>query len=118
MSTSKNRPRKPYLDPMERARRLSNYIRLLAFVVAATILMAGVGLQLYPSHYLLGVAGLLGYPLLVQTLVVVGQRKDLLPEHFSPVVMQLDAAIIGVACALLVAEVSRSMIRATRHSQP
>ncbi len=101
MSTSKNRPRKPYLDPMERARRLSNYIRLLAFVVAAAILMAGVGLQLYPSHYLLGVAGLLSYPLIVQTLVVVGQRKDLLPDHFSPVVMQLDAAIIGVACALL-----------------
>ena len=48
MSTSKNRPRKPYLDPMERARRLSNYIRLLAFVVAATILMAGVCL-LYTS---------------------------------------------------------------------
>ncbi|MFP1683292.1 adenylate/guanylate cyclase domain-containing protein [Alloalcanivorax sp. C16-1] len=101
MTATKHRPRRPYLDPRERARRLSNSIRLLAFAVAAGILLAGIGLSLFPQPYLLGVAGLLTYPLLVQTLLVVAERRDRRTERAAPVLMQLDAAVIGVACALL-----------------
>ncbi len=110
MSTPKHRPRRPYLDPKQRAQRLSNYIRLLAFVVAATILFAGISLGLYPSGFLLGVAGLLAWPLLAQTAVFVAQRKDVRAERVSRVLMQLDAAVIGVACALLQFSVVPSLV--------
>lgn len=110
MPTSKPRGRRLYQDPVERARRLSNYIRLLAFVVAAMILMAGILLDVFPFHYLLGVAALLAYPLAVQTLVVMGQHQDAPPGRFDPVVMQLDAAIIGMACAGLHFAVVPSMV--------
>ena len=101
MSTPKHRPRRPYLDPKQRAQRLSNYIRLLAFVVAAALLFAGITLGLYPVSLLLGVAALLAWPLLAQTAVFMAQRREVRAESVSRVLMQLDAAVVGVACALL-----------------
>ncbi|MFC6329399.1 adenylate/guanylate cyclase domain-containing protein [Alloalcanivorax gelatiniphagus] len=101
MTATKHRRRRHDLDPREQARRLSNFIRLLAFAVAAGIVLAGIGLALFPPAYLLGVAGLLAYPLLAQALLVMGERRDLRIERAAPVLMQVDAAIIGVVCALL-----------------
>ena len=68
-SSTKKKARRSQIGPMERARRQANYIRLLAFLVAATILMAGLKLELYPQLYMLGVAGLLVYPLIAQGLL-------------------------------------------------
>ncbi len=69
-SSTKKKARRSQIGPMERARRQANYIRLLAFLVAATILMAGLKLELYPQIYMLGVAGLLVYPLTAQGLLL------------------------------------------------
>ncbi|WP_101676206.1 adenylate/guanylate cyclase domain-containing protein [Alloalcanivorax mobilis] len=101
MTAHKPRSRRVYLDPMERARRWSNYIRLLAFAVAASMLLAGVALHLYPSHYLLIAAGLLGYPLLIQTLMTVAEKRDWRLDRWQALLVQLDAAIIGVGAAAL-----------------
>ena len=86
---------------MERARRQANYIRLLAFLVAATILMAGLKLELYPQLYMLGVAGLLVYPLIAQGLLFLAERQDRPQKPVHQLLMQADAMIIGVVCALL-----------------
>lgn len=102
MPTSKLRGRRPTLDPIERARRLTNYIRLLAFAVAAMILMAGIVLGVFSYLHLLGVAGLLAYPLIVQSvLVILGRGDSKGVEKLAPWVMHLDAAVIGAACAAL-----------------
>ncbi|MDX1804979.1 MAG: adenylate/guanylate cyclase domain-containing protein [Alcanivorax sp.] len=101
MSTSKKKARRPQLGPMERARRQANYIRLLAFVVAAVMLVAGIRLNLYPQLYMLGVAALLAYPLLAQGLLFWIYRRDATPKGVHQLLMQVDAMVIGVACALL-----------------
>lgn len=102
MPTTKSRGRRPPLPPMERARRLTNYIRLLAFAVAAMILMTGIALGVFSRVHLLGVAGLLAYPLIVQSLLVLlerGGRNS--ADKLTTAVMHLDAAVIGAACAAL-----------------
>lgn len=86
---------------MERARRQANSIRLLAFLVAAMIVMAGLKLGVFPSLYLLGVAGLLAYPLLAQAVLWGLARHQDAPQRFHSVLMQLDAMVIGLACALV-----------------
>ena len=100
-STSKKKARRPLIGPMERARRQANYIRLLAFLVAAMMLVAGLKLELYPQLHLLGVAGLLAYPLVAQGILFLAMKKDKPQKPVHQALMQSDAMIIGVACALL-----------------
>ena len=100
-SSIKKKARRLHIGPMERARRQANYIRLLAFLVAAMILMAGLKLELYPQIYMLGVAGLLVYPLTAQGLLLLAERQDRPQKPVHTLLMQADAMIIGVVCALL-----------------
>lgn len=100
-STTKKKARRPQLGPVERARRQANYIRLLAFLLAAMIITAGYKLNLYPELYLLGVAGLLAYPLIAQGAIFFADRKDRPLQPLQQLLMQLDAVWIGLACALL-----------------
>ncbi|MQX53514.1 adenylate/guanylate cyclase domain-containing protein [Alcanivorax sediminis] len=100
-STSKKKARRPLIGPMERARRQANYIRLLAFLVAVMMLIVGLKLGLYPEIYLLGVAGLLAYPLIAQTILVIANRRDIREKAAHQFLMQLDAMLIGMTCALL-----------------
>lgn len=99
MTVQKSRGRRAHLDPMERARRLNDHIHLLAFAVAGMMIVAGIGLRLYPSQYLLLVAGLLAYPLTMRAVRLLAERRDWRLQRLAPLLMQLDAAIIGVACA-------------------
>lgn len=101
MTAHRSRGRRAYQDPIERARRLTHSIRLLAFAVAAMMLMAGIGIGLYPEHHLSVGAGLLAYPLLIQAIRIMAERRDWHLRGFEPIAMQLDAAVIGVACAAL-----------------
>ena len=100
-SSIKKNARRLHIGPMERARRQANYIRLLAFLVAAMILMAGLKLELYPQIYMLGVAGLLAYPLIAQGMLYVTEKQDRPLKPVHQLLMQIDAMIIGVVCALL-----------------
>ncbi|WP_297766715.1 adenylate/guanylate cyclase domain-containing protein [uncultured Alcanivorax sp.] len=100
-SSIKKKARRPQIGPMERARRQANYIRLLAFLVAAMILMAGLKLELYPQLYMLGVAGLLAYPLIAQGMLFLAEKQDRPQKPVHQLLMQADAMIIGVVCALL-----------------
>ncbi len=100
-STTKKKARRPQIGPMERARRQANYIRLLAFLVAVLMLVVGLKLGLYPELYLLGVAGLLTYPLLAQGVLFLAHRQDLPEKVAHQTLMQSDAFIIGMTCALL-----------------
>ncbi|MCG8392896.1 MAG: adenylate cyclase [Pseudomonadales bacterium] len=100
-TTTKKKARRPQIGPMERARRQANYIRLLAFLVAAMMLMAGIKLELYPELYMLGVAGLLAYPLAAQGVLFMGEKQDRPQKPVHQLLMQMDAMIIGLVCALL-----------------
>ena len=98
---TKKKARRPQLGPMERARRQANYIRLLAFLVAAMILMAGLKLNLFPELYMLGVAGLLIYPMSAQGLLFLFDKQDRPTKTVHQLLMQADAMVIGLVCALL-----------------
>ena len=100
-SMTKKKARRPQLGPMERARRQANYIRLLAFLVAAMILMAGLKLNLFPELYMLGVAGLLIYPMSAQGLLFLFDKQDRPTKTVHQLLMQADAMVIGLVCALL-----------------
>ncbi|KGD63193.1 adenylate cyclase [Alcanivorax nanhaiticus] len=100
-STPKKKARRPVVGPMERARRQANYIRLLAFLVAVMMLVVGLKLQLYPEMYLLGVAGLLAYPLIAQGVLFAAERRDIPESSVHQWLMQMDAMVIGMTCALL-----------------
>ena len=88
-------------DPQSRARRQANYIRLLEFVVAAVILAAGVHWQLYPDLYMLLVALLLAYPLVVQGIAHLLDRQGRKPQEIQRILVPLDAALIGITIAAL-----------------
>ncbi len=98
---TKKKARRPQLGPMERARRQANYIRLLAFLVAAMILMAGLKLNLFPELYMLGVAGLLIYPMSAQGVLFLFEKQDRPTKTVHQLLMQADAMVIGLVCALL-----------------
>ncbi|EKF74915.1 adenylate cyclase [Alcanivorax hongdengensis A-11-3] len=101
MTAIKKKARRPQLGPMERARRQAGYIRLLAFLVAATMLVVGMKLGLYPQIYLLAIAALLAYPLVAQSVLVMLYRQEQSSKSLHNLLMQLDAMVIGAACALL-----------------
>ena len=88
-------------DPQAKARRMSNYIRLLEFLVAAATLSAGIKLQIYPFAYLLSVALMLAYPSVAQLIAWLIEKHSSRQQQISALLIQLDALIIGSAMACL-----------------
>lgn len=94
------RPARPE-DARARVRRQSNYIRLLEFLVAAATLSAGVYLGTYPELHMLWVAVLLGYPLVAQSLAYYLEIKGEQQQRTSRILVQIDAALIGLTISAL-----------------
>lgn len=88
-------------DPQAKARRMSNYIRLLEFLVAVVILIAGIQNKAYPFDYYLMVALLLAYPLLAQIIAALMERNGTLQQATANALIQLDSVIIGITIAAL-----------------
>lgn len=88
-------------DPQAKARRMSNYIRLLEFLVAAVILISGIQRKIFPFEYFLFVAVLLAYPLLAQIIAWFIEKRGNQQQAIAAVLIQLDAFIIGAGMATL-----------------
>src|SRR5690606_29150489 len=88
-------------DPQAKARRMSNYIRMLEFLVAAVIVIAGIQNKVYPFDYYLLVALLLGYPLIAQVIAALMERRGNLQQATANTLIQLDSIFIGIAIAVL-----------------
>ncbi len=101
-TTAPNGQKKPNReDPQAKARRMSNYIRLLEFLVAAVILIAGIQRKTYPFEYALCVALLLAYPSIAQIIAWLIERRGSHQQQIAALLIQLDAFIIGGAMATL-----------------
>jgi len=88
-------------DPQAKARRMSNYIRMLEFLVAAVIVIAGIQNRVYPFDYYLLVALLLGYPLIAQVIAAIMERRGNLQQATANTLIQLDSMFIGITIAVL-----------------
>ena len=88
-------------DPQAKARRMSNYIRLLEFLVAVVILTAGIQNKLFPFDYYLVVAILLAYPLAAQVIAAIMERRGRRQQQTASVLIQIDAVFIGLAMSTL-----------------
>ncbi|WP_133492688.1 adenylate/guanylate cyclase domain-containing protein [Alcanivorax sp. 24] len=90
-----------FLDLKEQTRRQTHLTRILAFLVASGMLGAGIGLRVYPFSLLWAVAPLLAYPLLIQLLAMVAEKRGVAAATLSQTLLQADALCIGFACACL-----------------
>lgn len=92
-------------DPQVKARRMSNYIRLLEFLVAVVILMVGKEHKLFAADnrhlYYLLIALLLAYPLIAQALAAYRERRGSGQKQTAQVLIQLDSMFIGGTMASL-----------------
>lgn len=88
-------------DPQAKARRMSNYIRLLEFLVAITTLAVGIQNKIFPFDYILVIAILLAYPLIAQVITAVMERRSQLQQQTVSALIQIDAVFIGLTMATL-----------------
>lgn len=92
-------------DPRLKARRMSNYIRLLEFLVAVVIVVVGLnrGLFVTDDHrpYFLLIAVLLAWPLAAQGIAALMERRGSRQQSTARILIQIDALVMGLVMPAL-----------------
>lgn len=101
MTAQKKNTKARQRDPSQRQHSQANTLRILVFLVAVALLMAGIQLQVYPNSYLLMVALLLAYPLVAQTIGLYLRHRQQDEHQSSRVLVQTDALVMGFAISSL-----------------
>ena len=101
MPAQKKNTKGRQLDPSQRQHNQANALRILVFLVAVMLLIAGIEQEIYPHLYLLMVALLLAYPLVAQTIGLYLRHRQQDEHQSSRVLVQIDALVMGFAIASL-----------------
>lgn len=101
MATQKSKKNNNPQNPFQRQHNLANALRILAFLVAVMLLVAGLQEGVYPASYYGMVVVLLAYPLAAQVIGLYLRQKQRDEHQSSRVLVQTDALMMGFAIASL-----------------